>query len=229
MAETSFKFFIQFVSYTWIYCLYVLVVAAVYLALQHRHDDLEIDPQIAVMLGLAGFFGLFTLGMSSSSSQFAVLNLTTIQNLGKRTHRYMIAIYLPPGTSAETIAAIQMEGFAIKSFARSPNVSESTTATGYELQEAATQYERDSLNIRSFFIVQLEKGENPWDLGSWLLNWKSVMGESVMSWIFPIRQSPTTRRYRSWEDNRLEKGQLLDSEFPFGPIVETYRKRFGLV
>lgn len=43
---------------------------------------------------------------------------------------------------------------------------------------------------RTFAITRTKPGENPWDLGSMFLNWKSVMGENVFDWLLPIRSSP---------------------------------------
>lgn len=62
-----------------------------------------------------------------------------------------------------------------------------------------------------YAILMTRPGDNPWDLGT-LKNWKAVMGESVFDWFLPLRYSPCTNHDRQ------------DSEFEFGPVVETVKR-----
>jgi palmitoyltransferase len=58
-------------------------------------------------------------------------------------------------------------------------------------------------------------GENPWDLG-YYRNWKSVMGDNLIDWLLPIKESPCAL----YEDN--------ESFYEMGPLYQTLRARFGL-
>ncbi|PQE33536.1 Palmitoyltransferase PFA5 protein [Rutstroemia sp. NJR-2017a WRK4] len=47
----------------------------------------------------------------------------------------------------------------------------------------ASQSVRDQQAVRTFAILEtVHPGDNPWDLGSALLNWKTVMGDRVIDW-----------------------------------------------
>jgi len=77
---------------------------------------------------------------------------------------------------------------------------------------------RDLQATKTFAILNmLEPGDNPWDLGSRYLNWKSVMGNNMFDWFFPFRQSPSCNH----EDP--------ESYFELGPAVESLRARHHFV
>jgi palmitoyltransferase len=74
---------------------------------------------------------------------------------------------------------------------------------------------RDQQARRTFAILQAEPGENPWHLG-YLQNFKSVMGDSIIEWLLPIRHSPCSRH------------DSMVSDYQFGPLVEELKRRYGL-
>ena len=76
---------------------------------------------------------------------------------------------------------------------------------------------RDLKATRTFAILQMKPGDNPWDLGSPFLNWETVMGTSLIDWLLPIRRSPCCNH----EDT--------ESHFRIGPAVERLRTDFGFV
>lgn len=76
---------------------------------------------------------------------------------------------------------------------------------------------RDVKATRTFAILKMKPGENPWDLGSPFLNWQTVMGTSLIDWLLPIRRSPCCNH----EDT--------ESQFRLGPAVEHLRAAFGFV
>jgi palmitoyltransferase len=78
--------------------------------------------------------------------------------------------------------------------------------------------ERDLQASRTFAILQmLEVGENPWDLGSRLLNFKAVMGTNLLDWFLPIRKSPCCNH----ED--------AESQYAVGPGVDRLKSSVGFM
>lgn len=77
---------------------------------------------------------------------------------------------------------------------------------------------RDNLAKRTFLILKMpEPGYNPWDLGSSLLNWESVMGDSVLDWVLPFKRSPCCNH---------EEGE---SYYQVGPMVDLLKSKYGLI
>ena len=83
--------------------------------------------------------------------------------------------------------------------------------------QPTTTLARDNLATRTFAILQTPPGTNPWDLGSYLANWKTIMGDRVIDWFLPIKRSPCCRH---------ESGE---GWFEFGPAVEELKIRVGLL
>lgn len=78
--------------------------------------------------------------------------------------------------------------------------------------------ERDIQATRTFAILQmLQVGENPWDLGSRLLNLKTIMGTGLLDWFLPIRRSPCCND----ED--------AESQYALGPAVDLLKSSVGFV
>jgi len=70
--------------------------------------------------------------------------------------------------------------------------------------------------VRSFIILQTDAGDNPWDLGP-LRNLKSVLGDSYIDWLLPLKYSPCTKHDR------------VDGHFEFGPVLQKLKQRNGLI
>ena len=70
---------------------------------------------------------------------------------------------------------------------------------------------------QTYAIIRTEPGANPWDLGSYYENFKSVMGNYWWDWLLPLRHSPCCCH------------QNEASEFPFGPVVDRLKRKYGLV
>jgi len=67
---------------------------------------------------------------------------------------------------------------------------------------------RDQLAKRTFSILQMKAGDNPWDLGSKYRNVQTVMGTSIIDWFLPFKRSPCCMH----EDSQ--------SQFTLGPSVD---------
>jgi palmitoyltransferase len=77
---------------------------------------------------------------------------------------------------------------------------------------------RDLNATKTFAILSTsEPGDNPWNLGSRLSNWKTVMGTNVFDWFLPVRQSPCSNH----EDP--------ESHFSLGPTVDRLREEHSLI
>lgn len=78
--------------------------------------------------------------------------------------------------------------------------------------------ERDLKATRTFAILNMKKpGDNPWDLGSAIANWETVMGYTVLDWFLPVRRSPCCNH----EDT--------ESHYMVGPEVDLLRVSVGFV
>jgi palmitoyltransferase len=76
---------------------------------------------------------------------------------------------------------------------------------------------RDLQASRTFAIVHtLEPGDNPWDLGSAILNLNTVMGNNILEWFLPTA-SPCSNH------------ESTESQFALGPAVKRLRAEYGLV
>ncbi|OAX83035.1 hypothetical protein ACJ72_02607 [Emergomyces africanus] len=209
VSETSFKFFIQFLFYGMLFTTFNLVVLAIFVA-EYRKETGKLIVHWIVILGLSALFCLFSLGMLGSSIQLACINSSTIENLDRRTKVWTLAILIPSSINIKRDGA---EPQAAPSF---PVVSFSPPFdVGSTLQNRADMGNSDLLR-RDFAILHTKPGENPWDLGSSLANFKEVMGYSLLDWFLPLKRSPCT-------DHSSQ-----ESAFRLGPVVERLKREAGL-
>jgi palmitoyltransferase len=139
--------------------------------------------------------------MTCSSGHFALANLTTIENLNKRTKAWQLAVYIPDREKPPTMGVIGTPyptvtyplPLASEESSTSPAPSDTTSEQPVQPENNHTDLthhaERDARAKRTFTILRMEPGQSPWDLGV-VGNWKSVMGTNVLDWILPIRRSP---------------------------------------
>ncbi|KAL3468974.1 DHHC palmitoyltransferase-domain-containing protein [Aspergillus californicus] len=223
VSETTFKFFIQFVFYTALFCTFILIVCAFFVA-ELRRDTGDVNPHWAIGIGLSGLFGLFTFGMTISSLQLAMFNLTTIENLNRRSAVWTLAIRVPnhilariqPGSRwAPTFHTIT---YPLPPMPQPPKAAH-PTGEGYQplptpppVPPSATTGGEQHV----FAILQTLPGENPFALGNPLKNLRQVLGSSVIDWFLPLKHSPCA-----------DHGSL-ESEFAFGPVVSRLRQEAGL-
>ncbi|KAH6855287.1 DHHC palmitoyltransferase-domain-containing protein [Chaetomium sp. MPI-CAGE-AT-0009] len=205
VAETSFKFFVQFTFYTAIHCAIVIAAAVICFQSKVRNDG-GIDGVLIGALAVAALFGLFTFTMTATSMRYILVNLTTVDYLKSKNVVHQLAIRVPQGTRPT-------QSYNVITYP----LPKTTNATNATLQTTTTESlsPRDQLATRTFAIVKTEMGENPWDLG-YYRNWKSVMGDNLFDWLLPIRGSPCAL----YEDD--------ESFYELGPLYQQLRARFGL-
>lgn len=213
---TAFKFFIQFCSYTSLYCA-VCLSAAAYVTSRLAREGNGVNAPAVVLIALAGFFGLFAFTMAALSIRFALVNTTNIENLRGRDKVYQLAIRIPlhqtpnPDNTSSTNNAYSMNDYETITFPLAdPNFDGNRFI--YENRDAfvgANGYRRPAPEHK-FAIVKTEMGDNPWDTGSPLENFKSVMGDNLPDWFLPLKLSPCC---------------AYTGEYPVGPVVDKLRER----
>ncbi|KAE8386329.1 zf-DHHC-domain-containing protein [Aspergillus alliaceus] len=209
VSETSFKFFIQFVSYTTVFCTFALIVCAIFTA-ELRRETGEVNPHWAVGIGLSCLFGVFTFGMTLSSVQLAMYNLTTIENLNRRSAVWTLAIRVP----GHMLSKLNPNSRWAPTFRtityplppRPPNAED--IAEHQQYQPAGEQH--------VFAVLQTLPGENPFDLGTSFKNLQQVLGYSLFDWLLPLKHSPCADH------------SSLESAFALGPVVKRLKAEAGL-
>ncbi|KAL8843342.1 MAG: hypothetical protein Q9170_000200 [Blastenia crenularia] len=187
VSETSQKFFVLFVSWAAIYCLFAMIFIAKFVA-ERAHAGVNIH--WVVVLALAALFSLFNFGMSVSSLQFVFQNTTTIENLSRRTKVWQLAVYMPNPPQGPNPPPFRTVTFSQPS----PDLPTS-------------DFNVHPPRLRTFAILHSRPGENPWDLGPFR-NFKSVMGDQWYDWFLPIKHSPCARHDRL--DSEFETGPVVE-------------------
>ncbi|KAL2820507.1 DHHC palmitoyltransferase-domain-containing protein [Aspergillus cavernicola] len=227
VSETSFKFFIQFVFYTAVLCAYILIVCAIFTA-ELRRDIGDVNPHWAIGIGLSGFFGIFTFGMTLSSLQLAMYNLSTIENLSRRSVVWTLAIRVP----SHVLSRLQPGSRWAPTFRTityplppmpppPPPMPAYPAAEGYQAPPPPPLPPALPLSTANgeqhvFAILQTLPGENPFDLGSPLKNLQQVLGFSIIDWFLPFKHSPCADH------------SSLESESALGPVVSRLKREAGL-
>nr|XP_036580870.1 palmitoyltransferase pfa5 [Colletotrichum truncatum]KAF6788942.1 palmitoyltransferase pfa5 [Colletotrichum truncatum] len=202
VSETSFKFFAQFTFYCTLYCTISLATAAYCLSRQLR--DGSIDGRTISGVAIAGFFGLFTFLMTATSWRFIFLNITNIDAL-RKSWTHQLALRVPNNT-------VSGSGYGIVTYPL-PKYPQGVPTSSDGTVDSTSP--RDRLATRVFAVVSTEPDENPWDLG-WRRNWTSVMGNSLIDWLLPIRGSPCAIH------------DSMHSDYEMGPVLQALRARHGL-
>ncbi|KAI2637658.1 zf-DHHC-domain-containing protein [Hypomontagnella submonticulosa] len=217
IGENSFKFFVQFTTYTACYCALVLGATASSLR-KTVNEGSPLDPHFIPALVLAAFFGLFTFLMTMTSMRYIFENMTNVDMLGSRSKVYQLAVRVPRGTkSTDRFTTVT---YPLPRPAESNNGwSNGSAQRGVvESNSSITQTQspsRDDLATRTFAILKTEPGENPWDEGYWR-NWQTVMGTNPLDWILPFRRSPCVNH------------ESHDSFYPMGHVLTDVLARYNL-
>ena len=131
--------------------------------------------------------------MSLIALQFVFLNSTTVENLSRKVKVWSLAVYIPRPKDLPAQKPFRTVTYPLTT---SPDVVSTRP-------------------LRTFAILHTKPGENPFDLG-YYRNFKSVMGNTVFDWFFPLRYSPCA-------DHTSGK-----SDFALGRVVQRMREEAGL-
>ena len=153
----------------------------------------------------SGLFCFFSLGMTISSLQLAMFNLTTIENLNRRSVVWTIAVRVPDHVlnkfNAQCAPTFRTVTYPLQPVPSGPETPREDPTTG----------ER-----HVFAILQTSPGDNPFDLGSAFKNLQQVLGFSVLDWLLPFKQSPCADH------------SSLESAFALGPVITQIKREAGL-
>lgn len=179
----------------------------------------KVNPHWAVTIGLYGissmnfpsnnsrsaFFGLFAFGMTITTFQLVVHNLTTIENLSRSSVVWTLAIrvpdYLVNNPESEWAPTYPTITYPLQPPPTGPEAQGKVPATGKR---------------HTFAILQTQPGENPFDLDSWVQNMQQILGFSPWEWLLPFTQSPCVDH------------SSHESAFALGPVVTNLRREAGL-
>lgn len=142
--------------------------------------------------------------MTVSTVQLASYNLTTIENLSRRSAVWTLAIRVPD----HFLSNLNPESGWAPTFA----------TISYPLQPTPPSVEaQNTVTPRHVFaILQTQPGENPFDLGNWFKNLQQVMGFTLWEWLLPFKHSPCADH------------SSLESAFALGPVVTRLKVDAGL-
>ncbi|KAF2398092.1 zf-DHHC-domain-containing protein [Trichodelitschia bisporula] len=180
VSETNMKYFLQFTCYGFLYTgfLFGIVIWAI---VDRQRRIGTYDGNLIAFAVLSALFGFMTGGMFGHTLHQQLLNLTTIEFLGRGSRTEFLAVYIPT-FSRETTQSRTIT-YPL------PNSSTNYTpdATASELENGA------SAGVsRTFAIIQTKPDDNIWDVGA-LNNLKSVLGERIWGWFLPFGDPPCCR------------------------------------
>lgn len=146
--------------------------------------------------------------MTLSSVQMALFNVTTIENLNRRSVVWTLAVRVPEHLTNRlwTTDSPWAPTFRMVSY---------PPATPSAPDRPQTDPSAGEKHV--FAILHTLPGENPFDLGSPFKNLQQVMGYSIADWFLPIKQSPCADH------------SSMESDFPLGPVVTRLKQEAGLV
>jgi palmitoyltransferase len=134
------------------------------------------------VMGLAGFFGLFTSGMTMTAWWYIFTNMTNIDSINFRRKTYHLAVRVPLGSPATDRYRVVNYPWQ---YGPPPPPPGSEQQQGNEPSAAAMP----PPPTRTYAIIETAQGQNPWHLG-YYQNFKEVMGDNPLDWFLPIRRSP---------------------------------------
>lgn len=148
----------------------------------------------------ASFFGLFSSGMVVTSAYFAFTNLSTVENLARRTRTYNFAVLIPSSSSSSTMP------YQTITYPLTPP------------SEAAQEQRLPMGQQRTFAILHVAKGQNPYALKA-SENFKEVMGLHIWDWFLPMKYSPCCA-HGAQGDAETGLGAPSKSMYRMGPVFE---------
>lgn len=215
VTETSNKFFIQFNTYTVLYCLFIITIMGVFTDGVRERPDVYILSHghwIAV-LAMGIFFFLLTLETDITALILAILNLTTTENIDMKTKVWQLAVRVPQGFDCSGIKTVSYPSGTLSD----------PEKTGDDADEASPS--QTQADTHTFAILETEPGDNPWDIGRWE-NFKQMMGAYPWEWLLPLRHSPFAKPQETWS-TQCRSELAVHSFFTMGIDIQAVRARAG--
>lgn len=205
VSEANFKFFVQFNFYAVLYTVYIMILSAYVISEQRRDSSNTLNACWIIAVAIAAMFLFFTSGMALKSCQDLLKNLTTVDAIDHTRRTVFLAVRLPDDQRAPRPVP----------HAREPIPWHGTIAYPF-VAPGANQGPSVTMPRTTFAILCTPPGMNPWDLGA-KGNWCAVMGDSMLDWILPIRDSPCA------------DGGDGKSMYALGPAFDDLIARAGIV
>jgi hypothetical protein len=124
-------------------------------------------------------------GTSVRFGSYAVMNMTTIEDLQRISPRHCLAVRINESELPRRTQTIGPDTTPTFHWVKYPFPKNYPSTSNGETTETSSKPQETFY----YAILPPAKGDNPWDLGSGR-NWMSVMGERVWDWFLPIRHSP---------------------------------------
>ncbi|KAK3676979.1 Palmitoyltransferase pfa5 [Recurvomyces mirabilis] len=233
VGERSIKFFLQFLLYAMVLCLYLTIVMAYFV--HERRSNVQWD----LALGLGGFFLFFTLGMVLNSLHLAFLvllppelqasvngNLPLAPERTARTPSSRSPLEDDEDSERPLTSEIDDPSHSRyfsnnnsnnRAFRRATKSEFWRGTVTYPLQPATDRPPLPAPQSRTFAILETPPRMNPWDLGTPYRNFTNVLGEKMHDWLLPLKRSP------------LAEHSSDVSFYPLGPQFENFLEDAGLV
>lgn len=233
VSEQLMKYFILFISYTFLYTIFDWVLAAVYISQRDRQRSL--DGNIVAMLISGLFFMGLTGGIGFSAILNALTNHTTVENTTEPSgHRWIMALRVPDGRRvAESVRTITFPPASAN--AANPDmlrkflddVGEKTSIKHLDGSSTSQDTSRTKFD-RTFAIITSDAFANPWDCGMYE-NWCQVMGHNVLGWFLPIEVGRPWFSHRAYVSRATDSGTTNSSFFPTSVDIQIMKARAGLI
>ncbi|KAK8231323.1 DHHC palmitoyltransferase-domain-containing protein, partial [Phyllosticta paracitricarpa] len=163
VSETTTKFFVQFLLYVMLLCIFVLATTATLFKRDHDRYA-QHNPQLIALLVLSGVYTLFTVGMFYNSLWMLAKNFSTVEQrqFGMPLH---LAVRISPAWFTGNIDHLRC--YMVVSFPSVPG--------------------------ERWAVFQTEPCAKLWDLGSAYANVCQVLGNRVWEWFLPFTYSPCAK------------------------------------
>ncbi|KZM22879.1 Protein S-acyltransferase [Ascochyta rabiei] len=185
IAETTHKFFMQFVSFGALYTAYAWIVSAVFLGERIAKTGSRPGTWIGV-IAVAVLFCIFTFTMSCMTGWNLCINYTSVEGIQR--------------------GGVQNIAFLIATPERSSlpsTLSSKDKSQDHDDWSVLTTIQRGT--GRTYVVMQTKPHEHPW-YTSLMMGWKDVMGNNILDWLTPIKHSPNTHKSNRGE---FEWGELV--------------------
>ncbi|KAF3031118.1 palmitoyltransferase pfa5 [Didymella keratinophila] len=186
IAETTHKFFMQFVFFGALYTAYVWIVTAVFLGERISKTGARPGTWIGVLV-VGVLFCIFTFTMSCMTGWNLCINYTSVEGIQRG--------------GVQNIAFLISKISDRSSLPSTPSAQDKTQSRDDWPVLTTVQRSVD----RTYVVMQTQPNEHPW-YTSLMMGWRDVMGNNVFDWFTPIKHSPYKQKGHRGE---FEWGELV--------------------